>query len=754
MIDKAAEDNVALFSNPGWRGSTWNGSTTAEQEKYISAIEGIGLIDPVIKGKNYVACFVDYFSGTLQYVKNCYAQNPTIEMLNGGQKGGGIAGEVNDGNNDLADSKSGIIENCYVSGGTLTFKYSGQSEIMIGGIVGGEHYKLDKCFSTMKIIVEDCPSDQDMGVSPIAYRQGSNSYIEDAFYLSGTIEPSTIKLNTGSYPQTAEEKAASEKADMESLIEAVTALTDDDGNQIFVENPKDPTGAPILASQLSSAVSSGSLVKLYIDKWNLVGSFGNVAQLNENTDGNDMAAVEFNYDENNWQNKYMHATDESKGSTKMTPGLGYFVWPFAYKPLTEEQNNNGSENGDEVTTNKSDKIGKYTYVPRNDSFVKDGDFTVSLINSNDPHWYALSNPYTKNIYVKPFADDNSLNGEYVYTYDVDKGWNYVAINAYVRYDTVVTVPYNQYNSWLEVTTTIKKVEFDGTKTTEEELSTTKVTRQVSDAEKGTTTTTSGTTYGSYIQPTQGFVISGQNASYTASFKSTHAKQTVENSSKVSSKSLAQPLEKMVFSSVANNTERKMLAAQTELASNGYDNGDSYVMLSTNRTDYVEPYFVVENKNLYSNRFKSLPYEAEINFHAAKQSETEFSVSNVPQDMDVYIVDLAKQTETLLSDGSTFTFTAEEGENEGRYKIKFINKKSGINDVTEADANVVSYDRNVSVSGTDLKSVKVVNMLGLQVYKANINSGTHRFDLEGAEAGTYVVVVETAKGTKSQKIIIK
>ena len=271
-------------------------------------------------------------------------------------------------------------------------------------------------------------------------------------------------------------------------------------------------------------------------------------------------------------------------------------------------------------------------------------------------------------------------------------------------------------------------------------------------ENGTVVLSSTTTteYSSKIKPAQGFFISTTAATYTPKFKVDYTTAKVDI---VNTKSMAEPKQSMVFKSIANNTERKALALQNSLSSDGFDVNDSYVMFSTEREDYVEPYFVVDGRWLYANEFASLPYTGAINFHASAVSDVKFTVSNVPNDIAVYMVDLTTGQQTLISDGSAFEFTAQEGENEGRYAVKFVSLKSAITETAEANVNIWNADRSVNISGEQIKNIEVLNVLGQSIYNANVNAQEHHFDLN-AQGGTYIIKVATAKGEKVQKITLK
>lgn len=207
-----------------------------------------------------------------------------------------------------------------------------------------------------------------------------------------------------------------------------------------------------------------------------------------------------------------------------------------------------------------------------------------------------------------------------------------------------------------------------------------------------------------------------------------------------------------FVAKANGLDRNAVAMLDENSSNGYDGEDGHVMFSVNE-DKVSPYFVVDGNNLFANSFASLPYTSEINFHAQKTADVEFLVNNVPAGMEVSIVDVLSGEETILTDGDAFNFTADEGENSGRYQIKFAKKSAGIENVADANVSVYNNNNEIFVNANGLKNIEVINTLGQVVYSSAVSGDNAKVTLN-ANAGAYIVNVRTINGTQSAKIVVK
>lgn len=177
-----------------------------------------------------------------------------------------------------------------------------------------------------------------------------------------------------------------------------------------------------------------------------------------------------------------------------------------------------------------------------------------------------------------------------------------------------------------------------------------------------------------------------------------------------------------------------------------------MMFNYGNPTQVTPYFTVKGRDLAVNVFKSLPYETDINFLSEQSNDAKLSVENIPEGVDIYIVNNADGSEFLLNEGE-FSFTADQGSNAEKYKIKFVSKKSALEDVVSSNITVFNDNRQVSISGNSLQNVEVINTLGQVVYNKNVSGDNFNFKLN-AQAGTYIVKVVSANGKASQKIIIK
>ena len=221
--------------------------------------------------------------------------------------------------------------------------------------------------------------------------------------------------------------------------------------------------------------------------------------------------------------------------------------------------------------------------------------------------------------------------------------------------------------------------------------------------------------------------------------------------------------KIIFNSVANGTTSNVYARINKNAENNFDIIDSYKMLSTANDDLVDPYFVVDNKMVLIDEFKTLPYASPISFHASKISEVNFSVENVPEGVNVAIVDLNTNAETDLTNGEVFNFIAEEGENAGKYAIKFTKSSVGINEVNANEISMSLYPNpavdktTLTINGLDNEATititdelgRVVNTMSIAAQQTNVTINT-----DNLASGVYYVKVVSNNTANTQKLIVR
>lgn len=259
--------------------------------------------------------------------------------------------------------------------------------------------------------------------------------------------------------------------------------------------------------------------------------------------------------------------------------------------------------------------------------------------------------------------------------------------------------------------------------------------------------TGATKYALY--PGTGFMVAGTNSSLSFNFnRNQYAtdgeftfKSTLEN-------------QDITFVANSNGLEKKMYAAVDENATNGFDGKDSYIMFSNNE-DAVNPYFKIEGRDILDNRFNTLPATFDINFHSQKSNIIDFSLLNTEEDIEIALIDLDNNEETILNINEAIQINVSEGENEGRYQLRFSKKNVGINEVASEESSIQIFNTNsvINVSGKNLKNIEIYNTLGQVVYSKNLNTNSAALETN-LNNGAYIVKVSDSKSNKTEKIIIR
>lgn len=255
-----------------------------------------------------------------------------------------------------------------------------------------------------------------------------------------------------------------------------------------------------------------------------------------------------------------------------------------------------------------------------------------------------------------------------------------------------------------------------------------------------------------IYPASGFLVSLPEISSETTLNM-HVNQIVTDES-VTMKS-AEGNNKITLSATNNGVEKEIYAHIDDVSDNGYGRLDAKVMFSSNE-DAVNPYFNVEGRNIFDNYFSVLPAEYELNFNSYKSNQIEFALKEEISEIEVTLIDIANNNaETVLSVNEPVQIDLTEGQNEGRYRLRFAPKNSNINGVASSENNINIWNRlsEINISGKDLKRVEIFNTLGQKVYHAQLSGDSATFNSNLSD-GAYIVKVYTQSSIKSKKVIIR
>ena len=200
-----------------------------------------------------------------------------------------------------------------------------------------------------------------------------------------------------------------------------------------------------------------------------------------------------------------------------------------------------------------------------------------------------------------------------------------------------------------------------------------------------------------------------------------------------------------MSLVNKRDEVKFYFVQNPLAEQGYDKYDANKLFAT--TGVAEPYFVTDGMNLVKEEVKELPYYATLNVRSEQDTLMTFVADKIPEGYRVSLIDGEQTIE--MNEGSRYETNISAGENADRFKL-LIQNNVGLSQVSQADITITNSNRHVAISAEAISNVEVFNALGQRVYQTKAST----FTLSGVQSGVYVVRVSTAKGTKSQKIVVE
>ena len=245
-----------------------------------------------------------------------------------------------------------------------------------------------------------------------------------------------------------------------------------------------------------------------------------------------------------------------------------------------------------------------------------------------------------------------------------------------------------------------------------------------------------------IEMTEGFFVNCQN---TGSNTITFSKSQLTNYPSSSSKSSVVSSEFIELTLQNGKDKVRVYFAQNEDAEQGYDILDANKMFAT--TGVAEPYFVTEGIPLIKEEVRDLPYYATMNVRSQQDTVMNFVLTNLPEGYAVSIIDGEEVID--LVEGGVYSTEIASGENADRFKV-LVKKNVGLADVEELDVRIVNSNRHITITAQENVRTEVYNTLGQKVFETEKTD----FVLSGVASGAYVVKVQGAKASKSQKIVVE
>ena len=197
--------------------------------------------------------------------------------------------------------------------------------------------------------------------------------------------------------------------------------------------------------------------------------------------------------------------------------------------------------------------------------------------------------------------------------------------------------------------------------------------------------------------------------------------------------------------VQGKREVELLFAQNEDAEQGYDIYDANKLFSP--MGVAEPYFVTDGIALIKEEVRDLPYYATMNVRSQEDTVMNFVLTNLPEGYAVSIIDGEEVID--LVEGGVYSTEIASGENADRFKV-LVKKNVGLADVEELDVRITNSNRHITITAQENVRTEVYNTLGQKVFETEETN----FVLSGVASGAYVVKVQGAKASKSQKIVVE
>lgn len=219
--------------------------------------------------------------------------------------------------------------------------------------------------------------------------------------------------------------------------------------------------------------------------------------------------------------------------------------------------------------------------------------------------------------------------------------------------------------------------------------------------------------------------------------------TEENTSKIAANDAGEFLRV----SVASEGYRvPVMYRQNDAASAEYDIFDADKLFGSGTV--AEPYFALGERMLCKQEADSTHFVADLNIRSEQSRSVEIIAEYIPEGYTLSLID--DNNETVMNQDDVYTADIARGDNEGRFKLVINKTNVSIEDVAQAEEiRLYNNNRQITIQGGDIKSVQVFNTLGQKVYETK----QRHFTLGDVPSGTYVVRVQTAETSFSNKIVV-
>ena len=252
-----------------------------------------------------------------------------------------------------------------------------------------------------------------------------------------------------------------------------------------------------------------------------------------------------------------------------------------------------------------------------------------------------------------------------------------------------------------------------------------------------------------INAAQGFFVkfsdeTTQNRTITLSKNMLVDYPTTENNT---SKVAASGAGEFLRVSVASEGYRvPVMYRQNDAASAEYDIFDADKLFGSGTV--AEPYFALGERMLCKQEADSTHFVADLNIRSEQSRSVEIIAEYIPEGYTLSLID--DNNEMEMNQDDVYTADIARGDNEGRFKLVINKNNVSIEDVANVEEiKFYNNNRQITISGGNIKLVQVYNTLGQKVYETKQRT----FTLDEVASGTYIVNVQTDETSFSNKIVV-
>ncbi len=220
----------------------------------------------------------------------------------------------------------------------------------------------------------------------------------------------------------------------------------------------------------------------------------------------------------------------------------------------------------------------------------------------------------------------------------------------------------------------------------------------------------------------------------------------QQSSKSQSKSVSGAGEFLRVSVASEGYRVPVMYRQNDAASAEYDIFDADKLFGSGTV--AEPYFALGERMLCKQEADSTHFVADLNIRSEQSRSVEIIAEYIPEGYTLSLID--DNNETEMNQDDVYTADIARGDNEGRFKLVINKNNVSIEDVANVEEiNFYNNNRQITISGGNIKLVQVYNTLGQKVYETKQRT----FTLDEVASGTYIVNVQTDETSFSNKIVV-